>query len=264
MNQSAIQFSELADTATHVIAEAEARSVPVRVLGSAAVAILCQRAAISPSVVRTLWKDLDLVCTEDGYATARDIVMRLGFTPDAGVELATDGRRSLFRARERQSFHIDLFIDPIELCHRISLGKRLPGADTTLTSSDLLLTQIQRVHLQPTDRMDACLLMLVADAKPGRHVLEPGYIARVLSDDWGFWKTARDNLSSIMDAPSDIRGALVEDQWLGVNFKETVSATARRLIQAIDSTRKTLRWHLRSMIGSSIQWYRTVESPDVF
>jgi hypothetical protein len=259
-----VLFSDLAGAARRIVDVARSRGADVRVLGSVAVALLCET-AVPVGAIRGVWKDLDLVCSPAAYPSMAKLLATVGFGSDPGVELATDGTRALFRGGDQGQLAIDLFVDPIELCHRIELGRRLSFGDLTVTPSDLLLTKLQRVDLRPWDRFDVCLLLatcpLGADHASN---VELDYVAETLCNDWGFWKTARENLVSIMEASNSSDEVGEGPPQVTAQVARESARVAGDIVRAIDGAKKSTRWLLRSVLGTAVPWYRTVDSPEVF
>jgi hypothetical protein len=76
------------------------------------------------------------------------------------------------------------------------------------------------------------------------------YIANLLSDDWGFYYTAKTNIEKLI--------ALVEKSELLNSQRSKIEERARKLLNMIEMSPKSLKWKVRSKVGSKVKWYRDV------
>jgi hypothetical protein len=82
------------------------------------------------------------------------------------------------------------------------------------------------------------------------------YIAKLLSNDWGFYYTATTNLKKVKDSLGNYP-ALTKDD------KEPVKKRIDKLIDYIEKEPKSVRWKFRAKIGTRTKWYNEVEEWDV-
>ena len=76
-------------------------------------------------------------------------------------------------------------------------------------------------------------------------------IAKTLSDDWGFYYTVTTNLAKARE--------LMATYQLSKEDRAIVDRRIDSLTQAIDREPKSLRWNLRTIVGTRQKWYEEVE-----
>jgi hypothetical protein len=190
-------------------------------------------------------KDIDFVSRKQDRRELRSFFDRQGFEADRDMLVAMEGTRYLFRNRER-GIDVDVWVDVLDLCHRLDVSSRLVGGPT-LTIEDLLLSKLQIAELTANDIEDlACILSVhdVGEESGDSEVIDVGYVTGILGNDWGFWRTATENLRKLADhlpAGSGPRVASLLDQ--------------------VEASPKTLRWKLRARIGERVQWWQDVDIP---
>jgi len=74
------------------------------------------------------------------------------------------------------------------------------------------------------------------------------YLARLLSQDWGLYRTLQINTQRIREAAKDLAVA-----------NEVVGQRLDELWQRIDAQPKSLKWKLRSRVGDRVSWYELPE-----
>lgn len=190
-------------------------------------------------------KDIDLVTRKRDRRELRRFFDSEGYEADRDMLVAMEGTRYLFRNRER-GIDVDVWVDVLDLCHRLNVSNRL-GDGPTLTIEDLLLSKLQIVELTPSDIEDlACMLSThqLGKGSDDPEVIDVTYIAGILGDDWGFWRTATENLK----------------KFAGHSSPE-VRPQVERLLNPIETSPKTLRWKVRARIGERVQWWQDVDIP---
>jgi len=166
-------------------------------------------------------------------------------------------------------FTVDVLMDKLLIAnHPIDFRSRLGVDPTTLSIADLLLEKIQMwVSFSEKDLKD-CLLLLKAhevseDTDSGNRI-NAGYIAKLLSDDWGFYHTATTNLQKIAALMRDLdsKGQQVHIDPSQISAEERAGITTKveRILKSIEDHPKTIGWKARSKLGTRKQWYRDVET----
>jgi hypothetical protein len=138
--------------------------------------------------------------------------------------------------------------------HVVPFQGRLELDYPTVTATDLFLTKIQVTAFTEKDLKDLWLLLRgheVGTDRDGR-AINPSYVAALLADDWGFWYDATSNLERV-------RRFTTDSQLLAPDAKIDILDKVARIARAIAEQPKTLRWKIRSKIGTHMQWYRPVE-----
>ena len=167
-------------------------------------------------------------------------------------------------------FTVDVIMDKLLVAnHPIDFRKRIAVDPLTIPLADLLLEKIQMwVSFSEKDLKD-CLMLLNAhdlseDGTDGEKI-NAAYIAGLLSDDWGFYYTATTNLKKMAGILADLDtiGMEVHVDPLRISNDERATITARiqRLLKIIEDSPKTFRWKMRARLGTTKQWYETVETP---
>lgn len=229
--------TDLVDEGLVVVDEANERGLVVRLLGGAGVVLHC-RSAAGEAAHRPIG-DLDAATTRrDAKAVAASLRDR-GYAPETRFNALHGERRMIFHGPAGK---LDLFVDVFEMCHRIDLTSRLELDTPTLTASDLLLTKLQVVELNAKDASDAALLLREHELASGEgDWIDVDYLATLVGDDWGLWRTATltlDRLAELEPGVADRAGALRA---------------------ALDAAPKTRRFRLRARVGERKRWY---EIPD--
>ena len=83
-----------------------------------------------------------------------------------------------------------MFLDRVELCHKIDLRPRLGIPGPTLPPADLLLMKLQVVETNDKDFRDMCALLCDQPlADHDDHAINVGYLCELAARDWGLWRT---------------------------------------------------------------------------
>lgn len=147
---------------------------------------------------------------------------------------------------------IDVFFDHLSYNHPIDYRGRLEIHQYCVSLTDLMLQKLQIVHINDKDLKDMMLLLLagrVADTDQG--AINGKYIARLFSDDWGFYYTATTNLKKVQEAMSEVRALTPEHQHV-------IRENANQLLEMIEKAPKSSRWQKRAKVGTSKPWYNDV------
>lgn len=236
---------ELLAAAEEVIAAAAAADITLRLLGGVAVFHLAPSSRQSP-LART-YHDFDVVVPSRQGGPARKVFRASGYTEDAHFNALHGAQRMIFAAPG--GFVVDMLVGTFQMCHRLELGRDLPGQGLTIHPADLLLTKLQIVQIEDKDLRDATALLLDLPA-PG---LDVGRFVAPLANDWGFYHTVERNLPRVEQYA---RGRL------GASEAQAVAASAGRLREAMEAAPKSLRWKMRARVGEKVTWYELPEEPD--
>jgi hypothetical protein len=147
---------------------------------------------------------------------------------------------------------IDVFFDQLSYNHPIDYRGRLEIHPYCVSLTDLMLQKLQIVHINDKDLKDMMLLLLaghVSDTDQG--AINGKYIAKLLSDDWGFYYTATTNLKKVQDAMPEVRALSAEQQ-------DAIRETANQLLELIEKAPKSGKWQKRARVGTSKLWYNDV------
>jgi hypothetical protein len=147
---------------------------------------------------------------------------------------------------------IDVFFDRLDYNHTIDYRGRLELHPYCVSLTDLLLQKLQIVQINDKDLKDGMLLLLAGRvAEVEQDAINARYLAKLFSDDWGFYYTATSNLEKIKTAMGSV-AALDGDQ------RATIRQKADLLFQAIESAPKSGKWKGRAKVGTKKIWYKEV------
>ncbi|MEM0294541.1 MAG: hypothetical protein QXF93_08105, partial [Saccharolobus sp.] len=77
------------------------------------------------------------------------------------------------------------------------------------------------------------------------------YIAKILSDDWGFYKTYTINHDRVLEfLKEDPNRSIIEPKLL-------------KLREIIEKFPKSIKWKIRAKVGEKVKWYEEPEEVNV-
>jgi hypothetical protein len=236
--------ADLMRTALEILSAGEANGVDMRLLGGVAIRRRAGGWTI-PGAPR-VFADIDIVTDRKGKKKAGSVFSELGFRGKEPFN-SVNPMRMVFYS-DAHPFHVDVFVEEFEMCHRLNFAKRLRVDPVTLPCAELLLTKLQIVHLNSKDVSDVITLLVTQslreDSDDG---INMAVVARVLAADWGFWRTATGNLRRISELSREIPLADADREKLD----EQIATLSAR----IEAEQKSLGWKVRSRVGEKRQWY---------
>jgi hypothetical protein len=232
-----------------VIAAIAAKGGVARLLGGRAIHAVCGE--FLPAALYRNSLDIDLVTRGRDRKALKAAMAELGGEAEQEFNLLNGKERMIFYVGETK---IDIFIDVFRMCHTLQLGTRLELHPVTLSPADLLLTKLQVFHAERKDLSDTAALLLSCGLGAGAFgAIDTAYLAKLLSGDWGFWRTATGTLTKLAGQAVDICGP-----ELGEALKRHIA----ELQHVLDKAPKSLSWRTRSLIGERTPWYELPEEPD--
>jgi len=232
-----------------VIAAIAANGGIARLVGGRAIHAMCGESL--PAILRRPSADIDLVTTGRSRKALKAAMTELGCVPEPEFNLLNGKERMMFHAGDTK---IDIFIDVFRMCHVMKLGHRLELHPLTLAPADLLLTKLQVFHAERKDLSDAAALLLACGLGTGElGAIDTAYIAKLLGNDWGFWRTATGTLKTL-----DARA----EEIAGPELAEPLKRHVAELLQVLETTPKSLSWRARALVGERSPWYELPEEPD--
>ena len=230
-------MSALVDAARGLTATADEHALALRAVGGVGVLLHCPRALTAGP--HREFADLDVAVPRDGSRRVAAVFAELGYEPDRRFNAMQGDRRLIFHGPAGK---VDVFVGVFEMCHRLDLSPRLPLEPDTLTASDLLMTKLQIVEVNQKDVDDTALLLSEHELEqgPGDHI-DLEYLATLVYDDWGLWRTATGTLEVIAQRRGDVAGRV------------------RGVLDAFRDAPKGKRFRLRARVGERKRWY---ELPD--
>ena len=154
---------------------------------------------------------------------------------------------------------VDVFYDHLDFCHKIDFkkNKRLEVDKPTIPLAELFLEKTQIFEINAKDLKDLIITFLahdVSDEHDDTKVNGP-YIAKILSDDWGFYYTVTENIKKFIDFVPTV-GDITQEQ------KDHVIAVANKIHKMIEDEPKSRGWKRRAKVGTKKRWYKIVHSMD--
>ena len=108
------------------------------------------------------------------------------------------------------------------------------------------------MQINDKDLKDGMLLLLAAQVgDTDKDMINAKYVAKLMSDDWGFYYTSTMNLEKIKSASSSV--AVLTD-----HHRSTIAQKADQIIQAIENAPKSGKWKGRAKVGTKKPWYNEV------
>ena len=147
---------------------------------------------------------------------------------------------------------IDVFFDHLSYNHPIDYRGRLEIHPYCVSLTDLLLQKLQIVQINDKDLKDGMLLLLAAQiGETDKDMINGKYVAKLMSDDWGFYYTSTMNLAKVKTASASV--AILNDQ-----HRSIIAAKADQLLQVIENAPKSGKWKSRAKVGTKKLWYNEI------
>ncbi len=148
---------------------------------------------------------------------------------------------------------IDVFFDKLDYNHPIDYRGRLELNPYCVSLADLLLQKLQIVQINDKDLKDAMFLLLAGSiGEADDRSIDAGYIAKLFSEDWGFYHTATTNLAKISNTVSSVKALDTSQCW-------KIEARIEELSKIIEAAPKSGKWKSRAKTGTNKPWYKEVE-----
>lgn len=254
MDNSELPLKDPMDELMRILQRAKAKNVTLRVMGSTAIRIHSPKFTYLHKILDREITDIDFVGYNRHADKVRDLLLEMGYMAKefASVISTTRGRQTFIDDKNERK--VDVFTEKFDMCH--SFVFRLNEDYPTVPLSDLLLAKAQIVKINEKDLKD--IIVLLREHQIGnsdKETINLSMITEILSQDWGFYYTVKQNLQKVKSIISngylDGKGS-DEDKADVVNKIESI-------IQSIEKSPKTLSWKLRSRVGTKKKWYKEVE-----
>ena len=226
------------------------KGIPVRVLGSAAVALHCttgQQWILPPS--RNV---LELGSRANTASILAEVLQSVGFLPLTKFNGSTGGKRMFFRQAESDLW-ADIHCGAYEMYHRVEFDDVLTNEEFVLPATQTFLVRLQTVEASDADLRD--LIAMLCDHEvsvgPSPDAIDATQITALCADDWGWYHTAIRNLDRLA--------------FLGTSARLPAHPHLRERIdglrESIEHAPKSVRWQMRARVGDSVRWYKTPVFP---
>jgi hypothetical protein len=239
------------DESVAVAREANARGVPLKLLGGQAVRVLCPE---FPHRARQD-QDMDFASVSTSKKAVIGFFGELGFLSDQRFN-TLHGDRQMYFTTADGSTSVDVIMDKLNMCHVLEFRDRIERMPLTLDVTDLLLTKLQIVELNRKDVHDLLHLLSGYEVRGGDDVGTIGLarVGKIVGEDWGWWRTATGNLDKLVHLGSGEHSDLVPS----ARVYDPI-AQAKHIREFCDACSKSLRWKVRSKVGDRVQWYQLPE-----
>lgn len=241
--------SSLLSEAQRLLAQAQQRQLPLRLLGGMGIKLLLGE-RMDARFQREI-EDLDFLTTRKAGREVERLIEQLGWSPQSRFNTLHGHRRLLFHD-PRADRKLDVFVESFQMCHSLPLAKRIEVRRQTLPAAELAMTKLQIVSMTAKDIGDLYALFdALQVAEHDEDAINAAYIAQLTGADWGLHHTFELNLARLLQS--------VETTGLDAQRAERVSERIRTLQQALQDAPKTRAWRLRSRIGERKRWYEEPE-----
>jgi len=242
--------TDIVKEAERIIDEAEKNQITLRLFGGLAVRFHSPSA--THRVLARKYADIDFMGLKKQARGMKKLFIDLGYTPRDIFNALHGDTRLIFNDIENGR-RVDVFLDVFEMCHKLDFKDRLLIDKYTIPLADLLATKLQVVEITEREYRDIISLLHdheISDTE-APEAINGQYLARLCAQDWGIYKTFKNNKDNISNA-------LVQYQ-LDKDGEKTVRKHIEDLKSRIDGAPKTTRWKLRAKIGEKKQWYELPE-----
>jgi hypothetical protein len=235
--------------ARRLLAEADRREVPLRLLGGMAVRLLLGD-RIDQRFRRQI-EDLDFITTRKASREVERLLEHAGWEPESRFNTLHGHRRLLFYEPQGQG-KADVFVERFEMCHTLPLAERIGVRPETLPAAELAMSKLQIVQINAKDMGDLyALLDALEVAEHDQDAINADRIAQLTGADWGLHHTFELNLQRLLE---QVGSTGLDDQ-----AKARVAQRIQALQQALESAQKSRAWRLRARVGERKRWYEEPE-----
>lgn len=258
--------SKVLKMAFEVVEVARGRNIVARLLGALAAYIHCSEDDETLSFfmnsgrldTSSIFTDVDLIAYSKQRKQLINLMRDLNYDENKIVNALFGHKRLIYF---RDGVKIDIFFDKLEFSHDVNFGTepgkgRLELDYPTITLTDLMLEKLQIHQINKKDLVDMMAILMAHEVSDyaEKEVIDRGYIASILADDWGFWYDALGNLKKLEFFTIKFR----DEGLIAAEKAEKIIQNVGKLREAIDAIDKSKNWIKRSKIGTSKPWYREV------
>ena len=231
--------------AERIGAAAKKAGVKVKLLGGAGIHLHSPSAAHPP--LKRRYGDLDFAISKKHRKGVLDLFPALGYEANDRFNLM-NGDRRLYFYDAGNSRQVDIFIDVFKMSHVIDLRGRLEDEGPCASPADLLLSKLQIYEVNRKDLVDVIALVLDHPIGSGPDEIDAAYIAKLVANDWGFYRTVQLNIEKLLHTLGELEvdGAVVRNRMT-------------ELWLVVEREPKPIKWKLRAQVGDRMQWYELPE-----
>ncbi|QXJ31387.1 hypothetical protein [Saccharolobus shibatae] len=236
---------QLLNRAIEVIDKADNEGITLRAIGGAAIALIAKKGS---ELYPRVYKDIDYFGLSSQSSKISKFLEGIGLIPNKRFN-ALHGHTRLMFFDPIINSTVDVFLDEFIMCHKLVLKDRLRIMKYTIPTSDLFLTKMQIIQLTENDKKDIAALLYDVELgeRDDEKTMDYNYIAKILSEDWGFYKTYTINHDKILEfLRNDKNREIIEPKLL-------------KLREIIEKHPKSIKWKMRAKIGEKVKWYEEPE-----
>jgi len=259
INQLKEQEAEFFKLRDRIMQEADNRGITLRIIGAIAIRTHCPQYKYLEYDLGRMLTDIDFVAYDKDAKRIRQLFVDLDYREDPAIKAMMSGMgmgkmsKRLIFYEDNLGIHSDVFLDELKFCHVVDFRKRLEIDHPTVPLADMLLSKLQIVKINEKDIIDSLVLLREHEVGPSdEDTINANYIAKLFAGDWGFWRTATENLEKIKGFAHGYDKLTDED-------KKDVEAKVEKLLNHIEKAPKSMKWKMRNRVGDKKQWYEEVE-----
>jgi hypothetical protein len=256
LKQQEVEFFKLRD---RLIQEADKRGIVLRIIGAIAIRTHCPEFKYLEYDLGRMLTDIDFVGYDKDTKRIRQLFLDLDYREDPAIKAMMSGMgmgkmsKRLIFYEDNLGIHSDVFMDEMKFCHVVNFRKRLEIDYPTVSLTDMFLTKLQIVKINEKDIIDCIVLLREHDVgSEDKEMVNGTYIAKLFSQDWGFWRTATENLEKIKAFAQNYEKLADKD-------KNDVVQKIEKLQARIEKEPKSMKWKMRDRVGDKKKWYEEVE-----
>src|SRR3972149_8857052 len=260
-----------------IVDTAQNEGLTLRIIGGLGIALHCQQfiefarklGRTGTGVIKGQeYSDLDFIAYRKQRDKVKELFGKLGYVKRRATLSSAASERQIYY-HPKGWFYVDVFFDKLLVAnHPINFVGRLEIDYPTAAVTDILLEKLQMWEAFSVKDLKDCLLLLkthTVEEKVQKESIDAWYIAKLLSEDWGFWYTATANLKRIKKFVSEIEklGAQVGIDPKNLKNEELGEVTGKveKLLGRIENEPKSFKWKMRAKVGTKQRWYNPVERP---
>jgi len=193
-------------------------------------------------------KDVDVVIQRGNATKAIETLRKFGWLVSRRSVLLSDGRRVNLKHSE-SGVLLDIYTNPLTFNHKVDVSLSVLSRDDILISPALLL--LTKLQIVSPGELDLCDIIALSDAIGRNSKWEEALkeIALRCAQSWGLYWTVRENVRLAEEFGGHLSQPLVAESMRNL----------KRLTKITEESPKSLRWHLRALIGPRVRWYSEVD-----
>jgi hypothetical protein len=245
---------ELVELAQELVAMGDERGVTLRIIGHLAVRSHVEKhRALIDALGRLPTHDIDWMgYSKDRNAANAMFIDELGYKPDPAVSMSQEYDIQRLIWHRDDGLLVEVFLDELNMAHKLNFRGRLELDSPTITLVDLLLSKLQIVEINEKDIQDIIVLFAEHGLGPGdRELIDIDYLLKLAKNDWGLYYTSRMNLGKAREFAGHYD--VIND-----GIHQDVQGKIDDILQRMEATPKSLKWRARARVGTKVKWYEDV------